>query len=69
VVGEAMVLLTLADFILQKTGGDSMDEVGESLTRWRERLGTSSAPAHGGGAGAGAAAGEEAAAVGSGGDD
>jgi chorismate synthase len=38
VVGEAMVLLTLARFVLEKTGGDSMDEVNESMGRWRERL-------------------------------
>ena len=39
VVGEAMVLLTLAQFVLEKTGGDSMGEVRESMARWRERLG------------------------------
>ena len=67
VVGEAMVLLTLADFVLQKTGGDSMDEVREAMARWRERLAR---------AGAGAPTGttrgdsaDEAPAVGSGGDD
>ncbi|HUG30572.1 MAG TPA: chorismate synthase [Candidatus Limnocylindria bacterium] len=38
VVGEAMVLLTLAQFVLEKTGGDSMDEVRESMARWRARL-------------------------------
>jgi chorismate synthase len=38
VVGEAMVLLTLAQFVLEKTGGDSMAEVVESMTRWRARL-------------------------------
>jgi chorismate synthase len=38
VVGEAMVLLTLAAAVLEKTGGDSMDEVRESMDRWRERL-------------------------------
>ena len=38
VVGEAMVLLTLAQFVLEKTGGDSMAEVRDSMTRWRERL-------------------------------
>jgi chorismate synthase len=67
VVGEAMVMLTLAEFVLEKTGGDSMDEVRDSMARWRDRLaraGTGSAsrdasPDDGG----------EAAAVGSGGDD
>ncbi len=71
VVGEAMVLLTLAQFVLEKTGGDSIDEVRESMTRWRDRLARSrsrSRSAPGDGAG-GAPAGEEAAAVGSGGDD
>ena len=65
VVGEAMVLLTLADFVLQKTGGDSMAEVRASMDRWRETL-----------AGAGKAAhvhaadeDEKAPVVGSGGDD
>ena len=38
VVGEAMVLLTLAQFVLEKTGGDSMAEVVESMARWRARL-------------------------------
>jgi hypothetical protein len=38
VVGEAMVMLTLAAAVLEKTGGDSMDEVRESMARWRERL-------------------------------
>jgi chorismate synthase len=39
VVGEAMVMLTLATAILEKLGGDSMSEVTESMARWRERLG------------------------------
>ena len=65
VVGEAMVMLTLADFILQKTGGDSMDEVRESMTRWRGRL----ARSRSGMSGASESAEEAAAAVGSGGDD
>jgi chorismate synthase len=38
VVGEAMVMLTLAAAVLEKAGGDSMDEVRESMARWRERL-------------------------------
>ena len=38
IVGEAMVLLTLARFVLEKTGGDSMAEVTETMARWRERL-------------------------------
>jgi chorismate synthase len=35
VVGEAMVLLTLSRFVLEKTGGDSMNEVRESMARVR----------------------------------
>jgi chorismate synthase len=38
IVGEAMVMLTLARFALEKTGGDSMGEVRDSMARWRERL-------------------------------
>src|SRR5678816_2630602 len=38
VVAEAMVMLTLAEAVLEKTGGDSMAEVVESMTRWRARL-------------------------------
>ena len=38
VVGEAMVLLTLAQFVLEKTGGDSMAEVQASMDRWRRHL-------------------------------
>jgi len=74
VVGEAMVLLTLARFVLEKTGGDSMPEIRDSMARWRDRL---AAPMDGAGragsrAGARAAGGADAAeapAVGSGGDD
>ena len=44
IVGEAMVLLTLARFVLEKTGGDSMAEVSDSMARWRERLATPLAP-------------------------
>ena len=38
VVGEAMVLLTLATFVLEKLGGDSMAEVKANLAAYRERL-------------------------------
>jgi len=38
VIGEAMVMLTLARFVLEKTGGDSMDEVVDNLRRYRERI-------------------------------
>jgi chorismate synthase len=39
VIGEAMVMLTLARFVLEKTGGDSMPEVLDNLHRYRERIG------------------------------
>jgi chorismate synthase len=38
VVGEAMVMLTLATTILEKLGGDSMAEVSASMERWRQQL-------------------------------
>ena len=38
VVGEAMVMLTLAAFVLEKFGGDTLDDVRESLARYRERI-------------------------------
>jgi chorismate synthase len=37
VVAEAMVCLTLADFALEKFGGDSMAELEDNLARFRER--------------------------------
>jgi chorismate synthase len=66
VVGEAMVMLTLAEFVLEKTGGDSMAEVTASMDRWRERLAAFRATPGEGGEGARDAA---EAVVGSGGDD
>jgi hypothetical protein len=65
-----MVMLTLARFALEKTGGDSMAEVVESMARWRARL---AAPMEATGAatpttGSARAAGEGGTA-GSGGDD
>ena len=33
-----MVMLTLARFVLEKTGGDSMAEVDDNLRRYRERI-------------------------------
>ena len=44
VVGEAMVMLTLARFVLEKTGGDSMAEVADNLRRYRERIAAEPAP-------------------------
>ena len=38
VVGEAMVMLTLASFVLEKFGGDTMDDVRASVDRYRERI-------------------------------
>jgi len=38
VIGEAMVMLTLAGFVLEKAGGDSLAEVRDNLERYRERL-------------------------------
>lgn len=37
VIGEAMVLLTLTRFLLEKTGGDSLTEVRDNLTRYQAR--------------------------------
>jgi chorismate synthase len=37
VIGESMVLLTLARFVLEKFGGDSLVEVRDNLARYRER--------------------------------
>ena len=65
VIGEAMVLLTLTRFVLEKFGGDSLLEVRDNLARYRERtlvLVAATAVDE-----AGAAAGE--AESGSGGDD
>jgi chorismate synthase len=38
VVGEAMVMLTLATFVLEKFGGDTLDDVRASLAHYRERI-------------------------------
>jgi chorismate synthase len=38
VVGEAMVMLTLADFVLDKFGGDSLAETRDNLERYRDRI-------------------------------
>ncbi|HYU48846.1 MAG TPA: chorismate synthase [Candidatus Limnocylindria bacterium] len=38
VVGEAMVLLTIADFILDKFGGDSLAETRDNLERYSARI-------------------------------
>jgi chorismate synthase len=38
VVAEAMVCLTLADFVLEKFGGDSLSETLDAIARHRERV-------------------------------
>src|SRR3954469_7050366 len=73
VVGEAMVLLTLARFVLEKTGGDSMAEVREAMARVRRAGagaradGAAGVPAGQPGARAGVSA--DPGEIGSGGDD
>jgi chorismate synthase len=48
VVGEAMVMLMLARFVLEKTGGDSMAEVIERMSRIRALAGSAEGIATGG---------------------
>jgi chorismate synthase len=68
VVGEAMVMLTLADYVLDKFGGDSLAELRDNVDRYRTRI--SGRPSAGEGvAPAGAAAAPAEAESGSGGDD
>jgi chorismate synthase len=38
VVAEAMVMLTIASFVLEKFGGDTVDDVRASMDRYRERI-------------------------------
>jgi chorismate synthase len=64
VVGEAMVLITLAQFVLAKTGGDSMAEVREAMRRVRAAGSAPHGPAL-----APEATGDEAEGIASGGDD
>jgi chorismate synthase len=45
VVAEAMVCMTLADFVLEKSGGDSMAEIEDNLARFRERSAREPGPA------------------------
>lgn len=44
VVGEAMVMLTLADFVLDKFGGDSMTETHANFEAYRARISRSPEP-------------------------
>ena len=79
VIGEAMVAATLADFVLDKFGGDSLAETRDNLARYQERIGRApEAPAPGGRRGRGPSGGTAASGaaeartadeVGSGGDD
>lgn len=38
VIGEAMVMLVLAEAILEKFGGDSLPEVQDRIRRWQETV-------------------------------
>jgi chorismate synthase len=52
VIAESMVMLTLARFVLEKTGGDSMTEVLDNLRRYQARIAdTPMAPVPGDGSG------------------
>jgi chorismate synthase len=68
VVGEAMVMLTLTRFVLEKFGGDSLGETRDNLERYRERI-ARPAEAPGVRAGAVVSPGDPGGASGSGGDD
>ena len=65
VIGEAMVMLTLLDFVLEKFGGDTVEDTVAAVERYRERL-TVGRAAAAAGTRVGDAPGGEA---GSGGDD
>lgn len=70
VIGEAMVLLVLTRFVLEKFGGDSLRETADNLSRYRERtLAAGERAETGAGAGGGAAEPPAEAESGSGGDD
>ena len=49
VVAEAMVMLTLARFVLEKFGGDTIDDVKASLEHYRARISTAPEPPVAGG--------------------
>jgi len=47
VIGEAMVLLTLTRFVLEKTGGDSLAEVRDNLARYQAHTAAATAASSG----------------------
>jgi chorismate synthase len=59
VVAEAMVMLTLAAFVLEKTGGDTIDDVVANLATYQARIARSPEPPVAGGARAGVPAGAD----------
>ncbi|HEY8818828.1 MAG TPA: chorismate synthase [Candidatus Limnocylindrales bacterium] len=77
VVAEAMVMLTLSSFVLEKFGGDTLDDVRAALDHYRARISTAPEPPSAGGRTAATPAMTQAAAhgltgtdeAGSGGDD
>ena len=70
VVGEAMVMLVLADFVLDKFGGDSLAETLDNAARYRDRIARApEAPAAGGRRGTATATVGDGGEAGSGGDD
>ena len=66
VVGEAMVMLTLAAFMMEKFGGDTLDDVRANLAAYRARIVSPLVPPVAGGSTHGLSGTDEA---GSGGDD
>ncbi|MGZ9161305.1 MAG: chorismate synthase [Candidatus Limnocylindrales bacterium] len=59
VVAEAMVMLTLASFMLEKTGGDTMEDVAANLATYQARIARPlEAPVAGGASGDGSLVGE-----------
>ena len=59
VVAEAMVMLTLARFVLEKTGGDTLDDVVANLATYQARIGRAPEAPVAGGRRAGMAARDE----------
>ena len=66
VIGEAMVMLVLAGAVLDKFGGDSLDDVRSALVRYRERTTRRDGPIVSGAASGSAGAAERARPTGSG---